>query len=55
MKKYLTNDWDFIGNLPCHVAYLCVLPSFDALSLYPSIPHDLGLEFDSLIFVCFYH
>ena len=37
-------DWDFIRKLPSHVDYPWVLDSFDVVSLYTSISHDLGLE-----------
>ena len=47
LKRCMKDDWDFIRN----VAYLCVLPSYDALSFYSSIPHDLGLEFDICMFL----
>ena len=38
------DDWDFIRKLPSHVDYHYVLASYDVVSLYTSIPHDLGLE-----------
>ena len=47
LKTYTKDDWDFIRKLPSHVDYPCVLASckllVDVLSLYTSIPHDLGL------------
>ena len=44
MKTYIKDDWDFIRKLPWDVDYPCVLASCDVVSLYTSIPHDLGLE-----------
>ena len=44
MKTYVKDDWDFIRKLSSHVDYPCVLASCDVVSLYTSIPHDLGLE-----------
>ena len=40
--KHIKDDWDFIRKLPSHVDYPCVLASCDVVSLYSSIPHDLG-------------
>ena len=37
-------DCGVIRKLPSHVDYPCVLASCDVVSLYTSIPHDLGLE-----------
>ena len=44
LKTYIKDEWDFIRKLPSHVDYPCVLASCDVVSLYTSIPHDLGLE-----------
>ena len=44
LKAYLKDDWDFIRKLISHVDHPCVLASFDVVSLYTSISHDLGLE-----------
>ena len=44
LTQYTKDDWDFIRKLPSHVDYPCVLASCDVVSLYTSIPHDLGLE-----------
>ena len=44
MKTYIKDDWDFIRKLLSHVDYPYVLASCDVVSLYMSIPHDLGLE-----------
>ena len=43
LKTYIKNDLDFIRKLPSHVDYPCVLTSCNVVSLYTSIPHDLGL------------
>ena len=43
LKTYITDNLDFIRKLSSHVDYPCVLVSCDVLSLYTSIPHDLGL------------
>ena len=37
-------DCGVTRKLPSHVDYPCVLASCDVVSLYTSIPHDLGLE-----------
>ena len=44
LKTYIKDDWYFIRNLLSHVDYPSVLPSCDIVSLYTSIPDDLGLE-----------
>ena len=44
LKTYVKDDWDFIRKLPSHVDYPCVLTSCGVVSVYTSIPHDLGLE-----------
>ena len=44
LKTYIKDDLDFIRKLLSHVDYPCVLASCDAVSLYTSISHDLGLE-----------
>ena len=44
LKTYLKDDWDFVRKLPFHIGYPCVLASCDVVSLYTSIPYDLGLE-----------
>ena len=42
--SYIKDDWDFIKFLPRKVPYDCELLTYDIVSLYTSIPHDLGLE-----------
>ena len=42
LKTYIKDDWDFHRKLPSHVDYPCVLASCDVVSLYTSIPHNLG-------------
>ena len=39
LKTYIKDDRDFIRKLPSHVGYPC-----DVVSLYTSIPHNLGLD-----------
>ena len=43
-ENNIKDDWDFIRKLPSRVDYSCVLSSCDIVSLYTSVPHDLGLE-----------
>ena len=35
---------DFIRKLPSHADYPCAIASCDVVSLYTSVPHDLGLK-----------
>ena len=42
LKTYVKDDWDFIRKLPSHVDYPYALVSCDVVSLFTSIPHDLG-------------
>ena len=44
VKSYLRDDIDFINKLPTSVPTNTKLVSFDVVSLYSNIPHDLGLE-----------
>ena len=44
LKTYIRNDLDFIKKLSSHIDYPSVLASCNVVSLYTSIPHDLGLE-----------
>ena len=44
LKTYIKHDRNFIGKLPSHVDYPCVLAICDVISLYTSISHDLGLQ-----------
>ena len=43
LKSYIKDDWDFLRKLPSTNDYDCKLFSCDMVSLYTSIPHDLGL------------
>ena len=43
-KSYIKDDWAFVRHLPNEVAYQAELFTCDIVSLYTSIPHDLGLE-----------
>ena len=44
LKSYVKDDWDFLSKLPADCNKQCELVSCDVVSLYTSIPHDLGLE-----------
>ena len=44
LKTHMKDDCNFNRKLPSHVDYPCVFASCDVVSLYTSIPHDLGLE-----------
>ena len=52
LKTYIKDDWDFIRKLPSQVDYPYVLASCYVVSLYTSIPHDLGLENFRSSFIC---
>ena len=41
-KSYLRDDIDFLNYLPKHVNEHALLVTFDVVSLYSNIPHDLG-------------
>ena len=40
---FVLDDWDFLRKLPRQLDYDCTLYAWDIVSLYTSIPHDLGL------------
>ena len=42
-ESYIKDDWDFIKYLPRKVDYDCEIITCDIVSLYTSIPHDLGI------------
>ena len=42
--SYIKDDWAFIRQLPRQVDYDAELFTCDIVSLYTSIPHDLGVE-----------
>lgn len=44
IKSYIKDDLDFIRKLPVSYDYECTLYSVDIVSLYTSIPLELGLE-----------
>ena len=44
MKSYIKDEWDFVRRFPNKISYKAVLLSCDIVSLYSSIPLDLGLE-----------
>lgn len=43
LKSYIKDDWDFLNKLPREIEYECNLYTCDIVSLYTSIPHDLGV------------
>ena len=43
LKSYIKDDWDFLRKLPNSVNYDSKLITYDIVSLYTSIPHDLGI------------
>ena len=43
-KSYIKDDWEFIKQLPQTLDYDAQLFTCDIVSLYTSIPHDLGIE-----------
>ena len=42
-KTFVLDDWDFLRKLPRHLDFDCDLYAWDIVSLYTSIPHELGL------------
>ena len=50
LKSYVKDDWDFLRKLPRNVDFDCELHSVDIVSLYTSIPHELGIEAISYYF-----
>ena len=44
VPSYIRDDLDFLTQLPRDIHENTLLASFDVVSLYTSIPHDLGLE-----------
>ena len=44
LKSYIKDDWDFQRKLPRTLNYSATLYSFDIVSLYTNITHDLGLK-----------
>ena len=43
-ESYVKDDWEFIKQLPRTLTYDAELYTCDIVSLYTSIPHDLGVE-----------
>ena len=43
-KSYVKDEWNFVRKFPCHVNRKCKLISCDIVSLYTSIPSELGLK-----------
>ena len=44
LTTYIKDDWDFIRFLPSKIDFDCTLYSCDIVSLYTSIPTDVGLN-----------
>ena len=44
LPSFILDDMDFLDKIPKDIQENTVLVSFDLVSLYASIPHDLGLE-----------
>ena len=44
LKTFVKDDRDFLSRIPRFINYECELISWDVVSLYTSIPHDLGIE-----------
>ena len=44
MKSYIKDEWDFLRKIPRKVSYPATLLTCDIVSLYTSIPTDLGLK-----------
>ena len=44
MKSYIKDEWDFVRSFPKKISFKANLISCDIVSLYPSIPTELGIE-----------
>ena len=44
VPSFLRDDMDFLNHMPSEINENTFLVSFDVVSLYTNIPHDLGLE-----------
>ena len=44
MKSYIKDEWDFLGKIPNQLSYPATLLTCDIVSLYTSIPTELGLK-----------
>ena len=44
LQSYVKDDWDFLRKIPRVVHHNCRLYTVDIVSLYTSIPHDLGIK-----------
>ena len=44
VPSYIRDDFDFLNHIPNKVTEDTILVSFDVISLYTSIPHELGLK-----------
>ena len=43
LKSYIKDDWDFLWKIPRKIDHNTRLFTVDIISLYTSIPHDLGI------------
>ena len=44
LHSYIKDDWDFLRKLPRNINHSCSLYTVDIVSLYTSIPHELGIK-----------
>ena len=44
MKSYIKDEWDFVRRFPRKIDYNATLLSCDIISLYTTIPTNLGLQ-----------
>ena len=44
INSHIKDEWDFVRRFPKNINYKAQLLSCDIVSLYPSIPVELGLE-----------
>ena len=44
MKSYIKDEWDFLRKIPSKITYPATLLTCDIVSLYTSIPTELGLK-----------
>ena len=44
LHSYIKDDWDFLRKLPRNINSKCNLYTVDIVSLYTSIPHELGVK-----------
>ena len=44
VPSFIRDDMDFLNHMPSEIDKNTLLVSFDVVSLYTNMPHDLGLE-----------